>query len=298
MKKMLESVKNVILDVLQEYMDIEDVPPPVVEQAARDLVRMRVPLSRDVVNRYVQSMLLPELNRRLVEKLDVFRRAYGWGHIKRLLPYILSEYLQDTGYTVYVRPLVDSTRVDVVVERYGKYLPILISTGSKEKYIRYRASRLKSRGINVEIVTLTREKVLHDRANLVCIELVEYLVNERGHEHPNFIIDRYEQTFFRLWRDFSRRGYIVFRNYLYENYVFDLLMVGYSVIGVKKLTRNLIYSDELLKRNLKALRNLLRKRVVDKIKLVVLYDNLDVLVDKLRRLLAVRDSEYITLVEA
>ncbi len=298
MKKMLESAKSVILDVLQEYMDIEDVPPPVVEQAARDLVRMRVPLRRDVVNRYVQSMLLPELNRRLVEKLDVFRRAYGWGQIKRLLPYILSEYLQDTGYTVYVRPLVDSTRVDVVVERYGKYLPILISTGSKEKYIRYRASRLKSRGINVEIVTLTREKVLHDRANLVCIELVEYLVNERGHEQPNFIIDRYEQTFFRLWRDFSRRGYIVFRNYLYENYVFDLLMVGYSVIGVKKLTRNLIYSDELLKRNLKTLRNLLRKRVVDKIKLVVLYDNLDVLVDKLRRLLAVRDSEYITLVEA
>jgi len=297
-KKMLESAKSVILDVLQEYMDIEDVPPPVVEQAARDLVRMRVPLRRDVVNRYVQSMLLPELNRRLVEKLDVFRRAYGWGQIKRLLPYILSEYLQDTGYTVYVRPLVDSTRVDVVVERYGKYLPILISTGSKEKYIRYRASRLKSRGINVEIVTLTREKVLHDRANLVCIELVEYLVNERGHEQPNFIIDRYEQTFFRLWRDFSRRGYIVFRNYLYENYVFDLLMVGYSVIGVKKLTRNLIYSDELLKRNLKTLRNLLRKRVVDKIKLVVLYDNLDVLVDKLRRLLAVRDSEYITLVEA
>jgi len=298
MRPELENIKKMLIEVLQEYVSLEDVPPALIKEAIRELTCTRTPPTREVITKYVQSVLLPELNRKLLDRLNVFRRSYGWGQIKKVLPYILSDYLESTGYTVYVRPIVSATRVDVVVERYGKYLPLVISTGSKEKLARYKVSRLRARGINAEIITLSREKIIHEKGSLVDINLIDYLLSERGHEAPNFIVDRYEQTLFTLWRDFIKRGYIVFKNYIYENYVFDLLAVGYSIIGVKKLTRSLIQSEELLTRNFKELRRLLRRGLIDKVKLVVLEENLDLLNSKVNRYFTPRETELMSIVLA
>ncbi len=292
----MENVKKVLLEVLQDYVSVEDIPPLLIQEALRELARMRTQITRDVVCKYVESILLPELNKKLLERLDTFRKLYGWGQIKKVLPYILSDYLESTGYTVYVRPIVDSTRVDVLVEKYGKYLPLVISTGTKEKYARYKVTRLRARGINAELVTLSRDKVLHDKANLVSIDLIDYLVLEKGLEIPNFKVDRYEQALFEIWRSSTRRGYLVFKNYLYENYVFDLLVVGYSIVGVKKLTRSLILSDELLRRNLRELRRFLRKRLLDKVKLVVLEENLDIAYERLEKYISHRDADHVAII--
>ncbi|GEM_PF-4680548 len=278
-----KTLREEILEVLREYYSIDRVPHRLLSEAVRELRQIKN-LSREIILKYIQQILMPELNRIYIDNVKKYKQKYGWGQIRKLIHFIVSDQLMRLGYSVHIRPLVDSTRVDLLVEYYGKYLPILIRTEKHDKVTLYKSSRLKSKGIPVFVMTITRDNITKDKIVFVPdIQRLERELDEHGVHYLKYVVDRYESTLFEIWRTFVNRGYIVFRNIIEGSYMFDLMAVGYSRVGVKKLTKSIFQSSQRLRKLLNSVAQAIREGVIDEVLLLTPYEKFEDLSKELKR---------------
>ncbi len=279
----VKALKERVLQVLRDYYSIDRVPPSVLNEAVRELRRM-TELNDDVIFRYVQQMLIPELTRIYMDNVRRYRQRYGWGQVRKVIHFIIGDQLIKLGYNVHIRPLIDSTRVDLLVEYYGKYLPILIRTEKHDKVTLYKYTRLKSKGIPAYVITVTREEFMKNKTIFFTdINKLEKTIDECGVLHIKYVIDRYESALFSVWRSFTQKGYIVFRNLIEGCYMFDLLAIGYTKVGVKKITKSTLQATGRTRTLLNSVARALKEHVIDEALLVIPYEKAEDLEKEFRR---------------
>ncbi len=290
-------LREEILRILREYYNIDRAPHRLLSEAIRELRQIRN-ISREIILRYVQQILVPELNRIYIDNVKKYRQKYGWGQIRKLIHFIVSDQLLRLGYSVHVRPLIDSTRVDLLVEYYGKYLPVLIKTEKRDKVVLYKCSRLRSKGIPVFVMTITREDVTKDKVVFIPdVQRLERELDEHGVYHLKYMVDRCESVLFEIWRAFVNRGYIVLRNIIEGSYMFDLMAIGYSRIGVRKLTKSIFLSNQRLKQLLHNIAQAIKEGVIDEVLLLTPYEKFEDLSRELKRTSIRRIIDRVTVVQ-
>jgi len=280
-----EELVSYIFDILEEKYNIkvDDVPRSVLRSIVSELRELEP--RTDIVERYVTQILVPDLNKKYFDNVRRYGKMFGWGQVERQIHFMLGRQLSQLGYTVHMKPIVYSTPVDLVIEQHGKYLPIILCLGKTHmKIAAYKWNKLRNLGVVSYFVEVDRRSWKEGKLlNIIDIEDLEEHFERFSKYRLDLKANQYEQNLYEIWRKYIERGYLALRNYIEGNTVYDLLLVGFSKIGVKKIRRISPNNQNIIIRTVRKIVKALKTGSIDKAIILTPITLFDKIVNEVRR---------------
>ena len=280
----IQEALTTILTVLEEKYSIklDDIPRSILQNILSEIQELKI--SREFLERYITQIVIPDLNRTYYENVRKYEKMLGWGQIERQIHFLIGKYLSKVGYSVHFKPIVNGVLVDLVLEQYGKYLPLILTTNRNDKVAYHRWSRLKSTGLNAYFLEIDRLSWKNNKLlNILDINDLEYYFHKHARYRINMRCNIYEETLYEIWRKYVDRGYLALRNHIEYSTVFDLFLVGFSKIGVKKIRKSATIMPTILSKTLKKISKLLRLNIIDRVILLTPTQVFDKVISEVRR---------------
>jgi len=280
-----EELVSYIFTVLEEKYNIkiDDVPGKLLRSIVSELRELGP--RTDIVERYVTQILVPDLNRKYFDNMRKYGKLFGWGQIERQVHFLLSRQLSQLGYTTYLKPIVYSTPVDLVIEQGGKYLPIILCLGKTHMRIAtYKWNKLKNMGVVSYLVEVDRRCWRESKLlNIVDVEDLEDHFDRYSRYRIEMRANQYEQCLYEIWRKYVDRGYLALRNHIEGSTVYDLFLIGFSKIGVKKIRKVAPTQLNMVSRTIRKIVRALKMGSIDKVIILTPFTMFDKIVSEMRK---------------
>lgn len=280
-----EELVSYIFTVLEEKYNIriDDVPGKVLRNIVSELRELEP--RTDIVERYVTQILVPDLNKKYFDNVRKYGKMFGWGQVERQIHFMLGRQLSQLGYTVHMKPIVYSTPVDLVIEQYGRYLPVILCLGKTHmKIATYKWNKLKNLGIVSYLVEVDRRNWKEGKLlNVIDVQDLEEHFERFSKYRLEMKVNQCEQNLYEIWRKYVDRGYLALRNYIEGNTVYDLLLVGFSKIGVKKIRKISPNNYNIISRTVRKIVKALKMGSIDKAIILTPFTLFDKIVTEVRK---------------
>ncbi len=262
-----EELVSYIFTLLEERYNIkiDDVPRRVLKNIVSELKELEP--REDIVEKYVTQFLIPDLNRKYLDNVRKYGKMIGWGQIERQAHFLIGRQLSQLGYVTHMKPIVYSTPVDLVIEQDGKYLPLILCLNKNHmKIVTYKWNKLKNIGIVSYVVEIDRRAWREGKLlNIIDVQDLEYHFDRYSRYRIEMRVNQYEQCLYEIWRKYVDRGYLALRNYIEGSTIYDLLLIGFSKIGVKKIRKTSTTHTTFVTKTIKKIAKALKTGNIDKI---------------------------------
>ncbi len=262
----VQELLSALISVLEEKHNIklDDIPKNFLNSIIVELREFNI--SREFLEKYITQIVVPDLNRMYYENVRKYERVFGWGQIERQIHFLIGENLSKLGFSIHMKPIVHGTVVDIVLEQYGRYLPIILSVSRNDRIAHYKMCRLRSLGIRAYLIEIDRYMWRDNKLlSVVDINDLEEFFDKNARYRLNMKSNIYEETLYEIWKKYVSRGYLALRSHIENSVVYDLFLVGFSKIGVKKIRKSIVTMPTLLSKTLRKISRSFKDGVIDKI---------------------------------